>query len=46
MWNDPAGEPMMSEGTVVSEMIMDGRYLQSKHTGSYMGMPMHVLAVE
>ena len=46
MWNDRAGEPMVSEGTVVSEMIMDGRYLQSKHTGSYMGMPMHGMAIE
>lgn len=46
MWNDPASEPMVSEGTVESEMIMGGRYLQSKHTGSYMGMPMHGLAIE
>jgi len=46
MWNDPAGEPMVSDGTVKSEMIMDGRYLQSKHTGSMMGMPMHGLALE
>lgn len=46
MWNDPTAEPMISEGTVVSEMIMDGRYLQSKHTSTFMGMPMHGMAIE
>ncbi len=46
MWNDPAGEPMVSEGTVESEMIMGGRYLQSKHTTEMMGMPMQGMAVE
>jgi hypothetical protein len=46
MWNDPASEPMVSEGSVVSEMIMGGRYLQSKHTGNMMGMLMHGLAIE
>lgn len=46
MWNDPAGEPIVSEGTISSEMILGGRYLQSKHTGSYMGMPMNGIALE
>lgn len=46
MWNDPTGEPMVSEGTVSSEMILGGRYLQSTHTGTYMGMPMNGIALE
>jgi hypothetical protein len=46
MWNDPASEPLISEGTVESEMILGGRYLQSKHTGTFMDMPMHGLAIE
>jgi hypothetical protein len=46
MWNDPESEPMVSEGTVESEMILGGRYLQSKHTGTYMGMPMNGFSIE
>ena len=38
-WMDPAGEPMVSEGTVKFEMIMEGRYMQSTHKGIVMGMP-------
>ena len=38
-WMDPAGEPMVSEGTVIFEMIMGGRYMKSTHKGMVMGMP-------
>ena len=38
-WMDPAGEPMVSEGTVKFEMIMDGRYMKSTHKGMVMEMP-------
>ena len=38
-WMDPAGEPMVNEGTVKFEMIMDGRYMKSTHKGMVMGMP-------
>ncbi len=38
-WMDPAGEPMVSEGTVKFEMIMGGRYMKSTHKGMVMGMP-------
>jgi hypothetical protein len=38
-WMDPAGEPMVSEGTVKFEMILGGRYLKSTHSGMVMGMP-------
>ena len=39
-WMDPAGEPMVSEGTAKFEMILGGRYLKSTHKGTAMGMPM------
>lgn len=38
-WMDPAGEPMVSDGTEESAMIMGGRYLQSHFKGSMMGQP-------
>ena len=38
-WMDPAGEPIVNEGTVKFEMILGGRYLKSTHTGMVMGMP-------
>jgi hypothetical protein len=38
-WMDPAGEPMVSEGTVKFEMILGGRYMKSTHNGMVMGMP-------
>ncbi len=38
-WMDPAGEPMVSEGTVKFELIMGGRYMKSNHKGMVMGMP-------
>lgn len=38
-WMDPAGEPMMSEGTASIEMILGGRYMKSTHIGTMMGMP-------
>lgn len=39
-WTDPAGEPMATEGTSNTEMILGGRYQMSKFNGSLMGMPM------
>ena len=38
-WMDPAGEPMVSEGKAVVEMILGGRYMKSTNTGPMMGMP-------
>lgn len=37
-WMDPAGEPMESEGTGKTEMILGGRYQKSTHKSSMMGM--------
>lgn len=39
-WMDPAGEPMVSEGTSKVEMIMGGRYLKETTNSTVMGMPM------
>ena len=37
-WMDPAGEPMESEGTGKTEMILGGRYQKSTHKSMMMGM--------
>jgi len=39
-WMDPAGEPMVSEGTSKVEMILGGRYLKETSNSTVMGMPM------
>ncbi len=38
-WMDPSGEPMVTEGTGKTEMILGGRYQQSTHKSMMMGMP-------
>jgi Protein of unknown function (DUF1579) len=38
-WMDPAGEPMESEGTGKTEMLLGGRYQKSTHNSTMMGMP-------
>jgi Protein of unknown function (DUF1579) len=38
-WMDPAGEPMETEGTGKTEMILGGRYQKSTHNSIMMGMP-------
>lgn len=45
-WMAPGGEPMNSEATATSEMIMGGRYLMSKMKGNMMGMPFEGMAIE
>jgi len=46
-WTDPTEpEPMISEGEAVAEMILGGRYLQYKHSGNSMGMPMEGISIE
>lgn len=46
LWMQPGGEPVISEGTSVSEMILGGRYLQSKHSASVMNMTMQGLGLD
>lgn len=45
-WMAPGAEAMVSEATAVSEMILGGRYLQSKVSGTMMGMPFEGISVE
>ena len=45
-WMAPDAEPMVSEGTIKSEMILGGRYLQMNHEGTTMGMPFSGISIE
>lgn len=38
-WMDPSGDPMVSEGTEETRLILDGRFIESEFSGSMMGMP-------
>lgn len=44
-WMQPDAAPMTSTATAVNEMIMGGRYLQSKNTGNMMGQPFEGIAI-
>lgn len=46
MWQAPNSEPMTSEGTCKSEMILGGRYLESKYSGIVMGMPFEGISTD
>ena len=39
MWMQPGTQPVSSSATCVNEMILGGRYLQSKNSGNFMGQP-------
>lgn len=39
MWMEPGAEPTVNDGTAVREMIMDGRYLEERFSGTVMGQP-------
>ncbi|MCF8259492.1 MAG: DUF1579 domain-containing protein [Melioribacteraceae bacterium] len=45
-WMAPGTEPMVSEGTATNEMILGGRYLVSKNSGTSFGMPMEGMSIE
>lgn len=45
-WMSSDSEPLVSEGMSVNEIILGGRYLQSKHSGVSMGMPMEGISIE
>lgn len=38
-WMDPGSEPMVSEGTEETRLILGGRFIESEFSGSMMGMP-------
>ena len=44
-WMDPAGEPMVTEGTSKAEMILGGRYLKETSNSTVMGMPMEGMSI-
>lgn len=46
MWMAPDSEPMINEGTVEIAWIMGNRYLESKHSGIFSGMPFEGRAIE
>ncbi len=46
MWMDPSQPPNVSEGTAVSESLLDGRYFQTKFFGNFMGMPMNGISLD
>ena len=39
LWSAPGAPPTKSTATCTNKMILGGRYQESKHTGSFMGMP-------
>ncbi len=41
MWMDPSQPATESDATTKNEMIMNGLYQRSTHTGNMMGMPFH-----
>ncbi len=45
MWMQPNTPPATMTGDSKSEMILGGRYLQSKYTGSFNGMPFEGIGV-
>jgi hypothetical protein len=44
MWMD--GQETKSEGTTHMEWAMDGRYMISKHSGNWMGMPFQGMGID
>ncbi len=46
IWMQPGAEPVVSEGTSSGEMILGGRYLQTKHSAVFMGMPMQGIGID
>lgn len=46
VWMQPGAEPASAEGTAAAEMLLGGRYLQTKHSGTIMGMPMNGIGID
>lgn len=45
VWMAPGAEPMTVGGTAENEMVLDGRFLQSKGESTFMDMPMSSLVM-
>lgn len=46
MWMDPTAEPMESRGVTHNEMILGGRYLETRYKGDMMGKPFLGMGIE
>ena len=44
MWITPGSAHVKSKGTCLNKMVLEGRYQQSSHSGSFEGMPMNGLS--
>ncbi len=45
MWMQPGASPTVSTAEATNEMILGGRYLQSKNTGNFMGVPFEGISI-
>jgi len=45
MWMQPGAAPTTSTAQATNEMILGGRYLQSKNTGDFSGMPFEGISI-
>ena len=45
MWMAPGTEPMQTKGTAEGKLILGGRFLETTHSGSMMGMPWEAKAL-
>ena len=45
-WMQPGAPPTESEGTMVNEMILGGRFLQSRYDANFMGSPFQGMAID
>ncbi len=45
MWSQPGTPPINATGESKDEMILGGRYLQTKSTGNFMGMPFEGIGI-
>ena len=39
MWMEPGAEPQVSKGVSDNKMVLDGRWLEQRYTGDFMGQP-------
>jgi len=44
-WMEPGAEPMVTEGSMKSEMVFGGRYLVGEYSGDMMGEPFEGIAI-
>lgn len=45
MWMEPDGTPMETVGEAVNRLILDGRFLYSDYSSTFMGQPFHGIAI-